>query len=230
MTPWKELRGGGAWERQALGGNCPRSSTDGQSLPFTTCQSAPDAAGMLGISRAQGKRWDVASAQRSLFGPRVLGTPRGITGSWQSPGGPERPGVLQTLSREDIGLPEHLTGGGGGVQVDQGRVCLRLLRGAWDARAGIRVLVIVAVVKFKGLARVVFRLGGGAWASGKQQISWKEGGVSLRRGLRVWPRETAASGEQLGSKRGQVPGMRSSPCPGQGALPSPEGPGLGLGL
>ena len=23
VTPWKELRGGGAWEKQALGSNCP---------------------------------------------------------------------------------------------------------------------------------------------------------------------------------------------------------------
>lgn len=61
--------------------------------------------------------------------------------------------------------------------MDQGCVCLRLLRGAWDAQAGIGVLVIVAVVKFKGLARVIFRLGGGAWASGKQRISYG----SLRR-------------------------------------------------
>lgn len=84
--------------------------------------------------------------------------------------------------------------------MDQGCVRLCLLRGAWDAQAGIGVLVILAVVKFKGLARVVFRLGGGAWASGKQRVSWKEGGVSPRQGLRVWSRETAASGEQLGSK------------------------------
>ena len=87
--------------------------------------------------------------------------------------------------------------------MDQGCVCLGLRRGAWDSRAGIGVLVIITVVKLKSLARVVFRLGGGAWASGKQPISWKEGGVS-----RVWSRETAASGEQLGSKGGQVPGTR----------------------
>lgn len=84
----------------------------------------------------------------------------------------------------------------------QGCVCLCLLRCAWDSRAGIGVLVILAVVKLKGLARVLFRLGGGAWASGKQSISWKEGGVSPWQGLCicVWSRETAASGEQLGSK------------------------------
>lgn len=50
----------------------------------------------------------------------------------------------------------------------QGCVCLCLLRCAWDGGAGIGVLVILAVVKLKGLARVLFRLGGGAWASGKQ--------------------------------------------------------------
>ena len=88
-------------------------------------------------------------------------------GSRKPPGGPEPPGVLQTLSREDIRLPEHLTDDGGGVQVDQGCVCLSLQRRAWDVRAGIGVLIIIAVVKLKALARVVFRLGGGAWASGR---------------------------------------------------------------
>ena len=62
--------------------------------------------------------------------------------------------------------------------MDQGCVCLSLRRRAWDVGAGIGVLIIIAVVKLKALARVVFRLGGGAWASGKQPISWKEGGVT----------------------------------------------------
>lgn len=202
VTPWKELRGGGAWEKQALGSKCPRSITNGQSLPFTTCERAPDVAGMPGVSRAQGRRWDAASAQQSLFGPRVLGTARGITGSRKPPGSPEPPGVLQTLSREDIRLPEHLTNDGGGVQVDQGCVCLSLQRRAWDVRAGIGVLIIIAVVKLKALARVVFRLGGGAWASGKQPISWKEGGVS-----RVWSREAAARGSSWGPSEGRSQGQ-----------------------
>ena len=46
--------------------------------------------------------------------------------------------------------------------MDQGCVCLGLRCGAWDSRAGIGVLVIITVVKLKSLARVVFRLGGGA--------------------------------------------------------------------
>ena len=73
--------GRGSLGEQALGSNCPRSITNGQSLPFTTCERAPDAAGMPGVSRAQGRRWGAASAQQSLLGPRVLGTARGITGA-----------------------------------------------------------------------------------------------------------------------------------------------------
>lgn len=112
--------------------------------------------------------------------------------------------------------------------------CLLLWSSAWDAQASTGVLVIiVTVIKLKGLARVVLCLGGGAWASRKQLISWKGGGVSLLWGLRLWSRERAGSGEQLGVReraRGQFPETRLNPCPGQVALLCPEVPVGGLGL
>lgn len=151
------------------------------------------------------------------------------------PCSPELPVAPEARKWEDPGLAEHLTSDGGGVQGDQwGIFRLLLWSSAWDAQASTGVLVIiVTVIKLKGLARVVLCLGGGAWASRKQRISWKGGGVSLLWGLRVWSRERAGSGEQLGVReraRGQFPETRLNPCPGQVALLCPEVPVGGLGL
>lgn len=59
--------------------------------------------------------------------------------------------------------------------MDQWGICLLLWSSAWDTQASTGVLVIVTVVKLKGLTRVVLRLGGGAWASRKQSVSWGGG-------------------------------------------------------
>lgn len=77
---------------------------------------------------------------------------RGISGSLERPPRPE------AWEREDPRLPEHLTSDRDGVKVDQWGICVLLWSNAWDAQASTGVLVIVTVVKLKGLSRVVLRL------------------------------------------------------------------------
>lgn len=62
---------------------------------------------------------------------------------------------------EDPRLPEHLTRDRGRVQMDQWGVRV-LWSNAWRSQASTGVLVIVTVVKLKGLSGVVLRLWGGA--------------------------------------------------------------------
>lgn len=109
---------------------------------------------------------------------------------WE-PGAPPQP---PARGWEDPKLPEHLTRDGGRVQMDQWGVCVLLGSSAWHSQASAGVLVIVTVVKLKGLSGVVLRLWGGAWASSRNQlISWKGGGVtSWAAGSRGLAREEVA--------------------------------------
>lgn len=67
----------------------------------------------------------------------------------------------EAWGREDPRLPEHLTRDRGHVQLDQWGVCV-LWSNAWHAQASTGVLVIITVLKLKGLSGVVLRLWGGA--------------------------------------------------------------------
>lgn len=156
-------------------------------------------AGMLKSQGAQGRRRDLASATRSLFGPRVWGLClRRSQGSWKE--ATRRPwkeaGSAQSLSRRAIRLPGTTGDRAGSKWVRS--VSASVSACAWDSRAGV-VSVILAVVKFKGLARVLFRLGEGPGPRGSSRSLEGRRRLAVA-GLCVCVWSEGCSREQLGSK------------------------------
>lgn len=148
VIPWEKLREGGQLQRSVLG----------QLLPFTVCQSTPDAAGMLGILVPKGGNGMQLLPNGSSL-PAFWGQQRGneaSLGAWSFHPHPE------AWKWEDPRLPEYLTSDRGRVQLDQWGVCILLWSNAWDTQASAGVLIIITVLKLKGLSRVLLRLWGGA--------------------------------------------------------------------
>ena len=86
--------------------------------------------------------------------PAFWGQQRDQRHLWEPAASTPRP---EAWEQEDPRLPEHLTSDRGGVQMDQWVICVLLWSHTWDAQASTGVLVIVTVVKLKGLSRVVLR-------------------------------------------------------------------------
>lgn len=128
-----------------------------------------------------------------LFPSCFLGTAEGprCFHHWE-PGAP----CPETWKWEDPRLPDYLTSDGDRVQLDQWGVRTLLWSNTWDTQASAGVLVILTVVKLKGLSKVILLLRGGAEASSRTQwISWKGGGVRRAAGsLGLAKGDMAASG------------------------------------
>lgn len=170
------------WEEQRGGGPPP---------PFTTCQSAPDAAGMLGILLPKGGRG--IQCLPVAFPFLLSGDSEGTTmhlslGTWST--------LPRDLEMGGPKAPRYLTSDSGRVQLDQWGIHILLWSNAWDTQASAGVLVILTVVKLKGLSKVVLLLWGGAKASSRTQwISWKKEGVRRAAGsLGLAKGEMAGSG------------------------------------
>lgn len=78
----------------------------------------------------------------------------------------------------------HLTWARDSVKADQWGLCLLL--GDKARNNQVCALFIITVIKLKGFSGVLLHLGGGAWGSRSQWISWKRGGVRGLLSLKGW--------------------------------------------